>query len=102
MRLNRKVRDALATAVDSLNGEPRQASAITVSTGVFVPVSFLRVQGVEVPVALRELAANGMVATRSDGRAVTEQHEFGGERELGVVLKPSFVRGLDPGDFTAT
>ncbi len=101
MRLNRKVRDALVLAVESLNGEPRAASAMTIPAGVFVPLSFLRSQRVEAPVALRELAENAMVATRADGRAVTEKHEFAGEMELGVVLKPAFIKGLDPADFTA-
>ncbi|WP_157263925.1 MobH family relaxase [Azohydromonas aeria] len=101
MRLNRKVRDALALAVESLNGEPRAASAMTTPAGVFVPLSFLRAQRVEAPVALRELAENAMVSTRADGRAVTEKHEFAGEMELGIVLKPAFVKGFNPADFTA-
>ena len=38
LRLNPKVRDALAAAIASMNGNSRAADAITVSAGVFVPL----------------------------------------------------------------
>ena len=102
IRLNRKVRDALSAAVESLNGDVHEAVAVTVPSGVFVPLSFLRSQRIEVPVVLRELAEAGMAVHCASGRAVAQQHELGGQMELGIVIKPSFVRGLASNDITGT
>lgn len=99
MRLNPRVRDALASAIDTMNGDSKAAMAVTVPTGVFVPLEHLKQSNVDLPVVLRSLAETGMAVGRTASRADTVQYEFGGRSELGVVLKPEFIRGLDPADF---
>jgi conjugal transfer pilus assembly protein TraI len=99
LRLNPMVRDTLAAAIASMNGDARAAHAITVSTGVFVTLDHFKRRHVDIPVLLRSLAETGMTVAGSASRAGTVQHEFRGQSELGVVIKPGFVEGLDPSDF---
>lgn len=99
MRLQPQVRDALAAAVDSMNGDPRLALAVTVPAGVFLPLDHFRQAGVDPPVALRALAELGMVATTQSGRTETVAHDLGGREHKGLVLRPQFVQGLDPACF---
>lgn len=101
MRLNPQVRESLAAAIDTLNGDPKNAAAITVSAGVFVPLDHFKRARLDMPVVLRALAETRM-AVGSDGpRLRTVQHEIGGQTEFGFVLKPQFVTGLDPADFAS-
>jgi len=102
LRLNPQIRDALANAIDSLNGEPQRARAITVAAGVFIPLDHFKRARLDLPVVLRGLAELGMTAGSSSSRfseAGTVRHEFGGQQEIGIVLKACFVDGLDPADF---
>jgi conjugal transfer pilus assembly protein TraI len=93
------VRDALAAAIASMNGDARAADAITISSGVFVPLDHFKRRHVDIPVVLRSLAETGMAVAGSASRAGTVQHDMGGQSEVGVVIKPGFVEGLDPSDF---
>lgn len=99
LRLNPMVRDALAAAIASMNGDARAADAITVSSGVFVPLDHFKRRHVDIPVVLRSLAETGMTVAGSTSRAGTVQHEMRGQSELGFVIRPGFVEGLDPSDF---
>ena len=99
LRLNPLVRDALAAAIASMNGDARAADAITISSGVFVPLDHFKRRHVDIPVVLRSLAETGMAVAGSASRAGTVQHDMGGQSEVGVVVKPGFVEGLDPSDF---
>jgi hypothetical protein len=99
MRLVPQVRQALAAAIDSLNGEPRHACAFTVPAGVFVPLAHFKAQQVETSVVLRSLAEAEMLVGTRDGRARTYQHEIGGEPQSGVIVRPAHVAGLDAADF---
>lgn len=99
LRLNPLVRDALAAAIASMNGDARAADAITVSYGVFVPLDHFKRRHVDIPAVLRSLAETGMTVAGSASRAGTVQHDMGGQSEVGVVIKPGFVEGLDPSDF---
>jgi len=99
MRLNPQVRDSLAAAIDTLNGDPKNAAAITVSTGVFVPLDHFKRARLDMPGVLRALAEMHMAVGAEGPRLKTVQHEIGGQTEFGFVLKPQFVEGLDPADF---
>ena len=99
MRLNPGVRDALALAIDSMNGHARNAVAITVPAGVFVPLNHFKQAHLDLPVVLRSLGEMSMLCGGSGNRPTTVQHELGGEKVIGFVLKPGFVQGLDPADF---
>ena len=94
--------DALAAAIASMNGDARAADAITVSSGVFVPLEHFKRRHVDIPVVLRSLAETGMTAGGSASRAGTAQHHMRGQTELGIVIKPAFVEGLDPSAFTTS
>ena len=96
------VRDALAAAIASMSGDARGADAITVSSGVFVPLERFKRRRVDISLVLRSLAETGMTAGRSASRAGTVQHEMRGQPELGIVIKPAFVEGLDPSDFATS
>lgn len=99
LRLNPRVRDALAVAIDSMNGDAKAAIAVTVPAGVFVPLDHFKRSNVDLPVVLRALAEAGMAVARKASRVDTVQHDLAGAPVLGFVLKPQFVRGLDPADF---
>jgi conjugal transfer pilus assembly protein TraI len=99
LRLNPMVRDALAAAIASMNGDSRAADAITVSAGVFVPLEVFKRRHIDIPVVLRSLTETGMTATCGSARAGTVQHDMGGKAEHGFVIRADFVEGLDPSDF---
>jgi conjugal transfer pilus assembly protein TraI len=99
LRLNPMVRDALAAAIASMNGDAKDADAITVSSGVFVPLDHFKRRRVDIPVVLRSLAETGMTVAGRKARAGTVQHEMRGQSQLGFIIKPDFVEGLDPSDF---
>ena len=101
MRLVPQVRAALDIAIQSLNGSAKDAQAITIATGIFIPLDFFKSQQVDIPIALRSLSDCSMVLVDTRGRAKTPQHEFRGKDELGIVLKPTFVLGLDPQHFAS-
>ena len=93
------VRDALAAAIASMNGDSRTADAITVSAGVFVPLEAFKRRRIDIPVVLRSLTETGMTAVGGTARSGTVQHDMGGKPELGFVIRADFVEGLDPSDF---
>jgi conjugal transfer pilus assembly protein TraI len=99
LRLNPLVRDALAAAIASMNGDSRAADAITVSAGVFVPLEVFKRRHIDIPVVLRSLTETGMAATCGTVRAAPVQHDMGGRQEPGFVIRADFVEGLDPSDF---
>ena len=99
LRLNPMVRDALAAAVASMNGDSRAADAVTVSAGVFVPLEVFKRRHIDIPVVLRSLTETGMTATGGHAGSGTVQHAMGGRPELGFVIRADFVEGLDPSDF---
>ena len=101
MRLNPKVRDALTTAVETLNHGVNESSAIKVSTGLFIPLDHFKRAQIDVSVVLRSLAEAEMTVGPNAARATTTHHDVAGQPVAGVVLKPQFVEGLDPADFTA-
>ena len=100
MRLNPQVRDAVASAVDTLNQGMSEASAVTVPTGLFIPLEHFRRANVDITVVLRSLADAAMVAGAKSARATAVHHDIAGEPVAGVILKPEFVSGLDPNDFS--
>ena len=102
LRLNPMVRDALAAAVASMNGDSRTADAITVSAGVFVPLEVFKRRHVDIPAVQRSLTETSMLAQCGNARAGTVQHDMGGKQELGFVIRADFVEGLDPSDFAAS
>lgn len=102
MRLNPQVRDALASAVDTLNHSVQEASALTTATGLFVPLEHFRRARIDIAVVLRSLAEAGMTVGSKGARATTAHHDIAGQPVAGVVLKPEFVAGLDPADFTTS
>jgi len=99
LRLNPAVRDTLAQAIDSMNGSSRDAVAITVPSGVFVPLDHFKRARLDLPVVMRSLGEMSMTVGGSANRPNTVQHELGGQEVIGFVLKASFVQGLDPADF---
>ena len=102
MRLSPQVRDVLAAAVQTLNGDPKEAVVVTVPAGLFVPLECFSRRNIDGQVALRAVSDAGMtVASKSARRASPVQHEVGGKTELGFVLLPAFVDGFDPADFTS-
>lgn len=99
MRLNPQVRDALSSAVDTLNGDARASSVATVATGLFIPLEHFKKAHIDVSVVLRSLAEAQMTVGASATRATCIEHDFLGQPVTGVVLRPEFVRGLDVRDF---
>lgn len=99
LRLVPQVRQALQAAIDTLNGDPKSAAAVTVASGVFVPLSHFKASSVDVNVALRALAEVDLLVGTKDRRPRTYQHDIAGLEQAGVIVKPSHVQGLDPSDF---
>ena len=102
-RLSPQVRDSLAVAVESLNLNPREALAITVPAGLFVPLAHFKGARLDVPVVIRALADVGMLAPPPGGDQLsTSQQVIRGNAETGIVIRPTFIAGLDPSDFLLT
>lgn len=128
MRLDPAVRAALAAAISSMNanrhGVASDVGACTVPAGVFVPLHEFERRGVEPPTAVRLLAELSMlagsgveqaasgVARRSSTDTSTTGHtgtnsgktvvrDIGGTEVIGVIVRPRFIAGLDPGYFTS-
>lgn len=99
MRLQPQVREALAAAIDSMNGDAKAALAVTVPTGIFVPLDHFKKANLDLPVVLRALGELEMAVAGKGGRPSTVQHELAGQEVLGFVLRPQFVEGLDPALF---
>jgi conjugal transfer pilus assembly protein TraI len=99
MRLQPQVREALAAAIDSMNGDAKAALAVTVPSGIFVPLDHFKKVNLDLPVVLRALGELQMAVTGKGGRPNTVQHELAGQEVLGFVLRPQFVEGLDPALF---
>ena len=43
-----------------------------------------------------------MTVSGSASRAGTVEHDMRGQSELGIVIKPTFVEGLNPSDFATS
>lgn len=99
LRLVPQVRQTLQAAIDTLNGDPKSATAVTVASGVFVPLSHFKASSVDVNVALRALAEVDLLVGTKDRRPRTYQHDIAGLEQAGVIVKPAHVQGLDPSDF---
>jgi len=100
LRLQPQVRDALALAIDSMNGDPKQALAVTVPSGVFVPLEHFRKANVDLQVVLRALGELDMSVSDRSRKPQTVRHDMAGQQALGLVLRPRFVEGLDPALFS--
>jgi conjugal transfer pilus assembly protein TraI len=96
--LNSVVRDVLAQIVDTLNHE-KGAAACTISSGVFIPLEEFGRRKVEVPFALRSLAESKMLVLFNGSQTLSR--DFGGSAKVGLVIHPSFIAGLDAGNFDA-
>lgn len=102
-RLSPQVRDSLSAAVESLNRDPREAIAITIPAGLFVPLAHFKSDKLDVPVVIRALADVDMLAPPPGGEPLsTSQQVIRGQAETGIVIRPHFVAGLDPSDFLLT
>ena len=99
LRLMPQVRQALQAAIDTLNGDPKSATAVTVASGVFVPLSHFKSRSVDVNVALRALVEVDLLVGTKDRRPRTYQHDIAGLEQAGVIVKPGHIQGLDPSDF---
>jgi conjugal transfer pilus assembly protein TraI len=99
MRLNPRVREALAAAIDTMNGEAKSALAVPVATGIFVALEHFKQPHLDVPTVLRSLAEAGLAVSHDPRCADTVEHEIGGRSVPGIVVRPAFVRGLDPAAF---
>ena len=99
MRLNPIVRDALIQIVDSLNQDGADIAACTAPSGVFIPLAEFERRKIEPSLALRALAEVKMLVQPAGMRSQTLTRDFGGEQQVGLVLNPRFVTGLDPANF---
>jgi conjugal transfer pilus assembly protein TraI len=100
MRLSPPVRDALVDIVSTLNGDAKRAAACTVSAGVFVPISELTARKVDADFRNGSQGQGGIGVGIQKGRIRTVEHDFGGRCELGFILSPLMVEGLNPADFS--
>lgn len=99
LRLVPQVRQALQAAIATMNDDARSAVAVTVASGVFVPLAHFKANGIDVSVALRALADVDMLVGTKDRRPRTYQHDIGGQEQAGVIVRPVHIEGLDPTDF---
>ena len=102
MRLSPQVREVLAAAVHTLNGDPKKAVVVTVPAGIFVPLEFFERSRLDSQVVLRAVGDAAMTVSSKSARRVNPvQHEVDGKTQMGFVLLPDFVDGFDPADFTS-
>ena len=101
MRLNPAVRDALAQIVDTLNRDGSDVAACTVASGLFIPLAEFERRKIEPSLALRALAEVKMLVQAAGTQSQTLARDFGGEQEVGLVLSPHFVAGLEADHFDA-
>lgn len=99
LRLVPQVRQALQAAIATMNDDARTAIAVTVASGVFVPLSHFKSNSIDVSVVLRALADVDMLVGTKDRRPRTYQHDIAGQEQAGVIVKPAHIEGLDPTDF---
>lgn len=99
MRLNPIVRDALAHIVDTLNHDGAASAARTTSSGLFIPLAEFERRHVEPSLALRALTELQMLVQPAGTQSSTMTRDFGDEHEVGLLLDPRFVAGLNPDDF---
>lgn len=99
LRLVPQVRQALQDAIATMNSDARTAIAVTVASGVFVPLSHFKAHSIDVSVALRALVDVDMLVGTKDRRPRTYQHDIGGQEQAGVIVKPAHIEGLNPTDF---
>lgn len=93
VHLNPAVRRALAEIVETLN-DGATAECCTAPKGLFVPLEQFPRHAVETSVAVSALFEVGMLVG-ANANARTVQHEFDGQRKLGVYVHPRYVAGLD-------
>lgn len=100
MRLNPAAREAIAAAIATMNpGQDQETKACTVPDGVFVPIDALQPFKMDAALIIRALDDCGMLAKTPDGITTTVR-EFGTEPMCGITIRPEYVAGLDPSDFT--
>jgi conjugal transfer pilus assembly protein TraI len=102
MRLNPAVQGALAKIVDTLNREDGVAAACAMASGLFVPLAEFKRRRIDPSHALRSLTEVGMlvrVRATTDTQMPTEVHDIGRGKELGLIVHPRFIAGLDPANF---
>lgn len=99
LRLLPQVRQALQDAIATMNADARTAIAVTVASGVFVPLSHFKANSIDASVALRALVDVDMLVGTKDRRPRTYQHDIGGQEQAGVIVKPAHIEGLNPTDF---
>ena len=99
LRLVPQVRQALQDAIATMNADARTAIAVTVASGVFVPLSHFKAHSIDLSVALRALVDVDMLVGTKDRRPRTYQHDIGGQEQAGVIVKPAHIEGLNPTDF---
>ena len=99
LRLVPQVRQALQDAIATMNADARTAIAVTVASGVFVPLSHFKANSIDVSVALRALVDVDMLVGTKDRRPRTYQHDIAGQEQAGVIVKPAHIEGLNPTDF---
>ncbi|RZI40116.1 relaxase [Herbaspirillum sp. HC18] len=100
MRLNPVVRDALVQIVDTLNHDGAAIAACTVASGLFIPLTEFERRNIEPSLALRALLEVKMLVQPAESRTPTVTQDFGGQQQVGVLLNPCFIAGLDPASFT--
>ncbi len=100
VHLNPAVRRALAEIVETLNDDGAAAECCTAPKGVFVPLEQFPRHAVETSVAVSALFEAGMLVG-ANTNARTVQHEFDGQRKLGVYVHPRYVAGLDVTAFSS-
>jgi conjugal transfer pilus assembly protein TraI len=100
LRLNPAIRDVLAQIIDTLNdrGSSEVATCAT-KAGLFIPMIEFERRSTEPSLAMRALAELNMLVQPTGSSGQAQMRDFGGEQRLGIVLRPGFVAGLDPGDF---
>lgn len=92
MRLNRRVARALAGIVSTLHGDRPQCHVV--DGYLFVPLSALAMQGVDVRQACRSLQDAGMLEPNERGEGV-QSALIDGQQQAGICVLADFVAGME-------
>lgn len=92
MRLNRRVARSLAAIVSTLHGDRPQCHVVDGS--LFVPLSALAMQGVDVRQACRSLQDAGMLEPNERGEGV-QSALIDGQQQAGICVLADFVAGME-------
>lgn len=99
MRLNRRVARALAAIVSTLHGERPQCHVVDGS--LFVSLSALATQGIDVRQACRSLQDAGMLESSESGEGM-QSVIVDGQQQAGICVLADFVAGMERGDSDAS